>query len=293
MVTKMRKHWLIQVTGLRRNDTQTNKLIKDIEAAGCTWSDIGVIPFTNEITNWANIPDEQVFVHCSTKVLEIFNSPIYVGDIFPGAPTYRAFELYATMRDGLFYNKDYFDQTIYSMMRTPGGRLFTDLVNGNCQVFSLQQALDERFNSPRFVKPGPDLKMFSGGLLEAGQSLRELLATQTVSSSLEKCMDDRVIFAPVQGILGEWRFFVVNDKVVTGSQYRKHGELKPQAYVPDYVLARAQELADMYQPADAFTIDLALTEDLELQIMEYNCINCSGVYEADVKKLALAIMELV
>lgn len=291
----MRNHWLIQMTNLRRPDDMTQRLVRHIEKAGCTWSDIGVIPFTNEITNWQAIPNDRrtrVFVHCSTKVLDIFTSGINPEEIFQGAPIYRSFELFAVMREGLFYNKDQFDQTVYAQIRTPTGLLCADLVNGACQVFSLRQALDERFSGPRFVKPGPDLKLFNGGVLEAGQSLRELLVTQTVDSKFDECMDDRVIFAPVKGIHVEWRFFVVDGKVITGSQYRRDGELRSTPYIPEYVMRHAQALAGKYEPAPAFTIDLALTSDFELQIMEYNCINCSGLYESDTMKLALALMEI-
>lgn len=288
----MRNHWLIQLTGLRRPDTLTDRLIKDLAKAGCTWSDIGVIPFTNEITNWENIPSNKLFVHCSTKVLDIFSRPVPAHEIFHGASWEDATWKYMAMRDGLFYKKENFDQTVYSQLNTPRGRLYADLVNGGCQVYSVRDAMDRSFTRDRFIKPGPDLKLFSGSILPAGQTLRELLATQTVSSTFDESLEERVIVAPLIDILGEWRFFVVNGRVITGSQYRKHGALVPSAQVPDYVTRHAQELADVYHPAPAFTIDLALTDDLELKIMEYNCVNCSGLYEADVVKLANALKEI-
>lgn len=287
----MRNHWLIQLTGLRRPDALTDRLIKALGAAGCTWSDIGVIPFTNEITNWEAIPSVPVFVHCSTKVLEIFSRPVPHSSIFVGASHEDSMRLYMAMKTGLFYDRTRFDQTVYGRVNTARGRLDDFLVNGVCSVLSLRAAMDATFAQDRFIKPGPDLKLFSGSILQAGQTLRELLATQTVSSSFDDSMDDRVIVAPICKILGEWRFFVVNGVVVTGTQYRKHGVLAPSAFVPDHVTRHAQVLADLYQPAQAFTMDLALTHDLELQIMEYNCVNCSGLYEADATQLALALKE--
>lgn len=288
----MRDHWLIQLTGLRRPDYQTDRLIEGLAKAGCTWSDIGVIPFTNEITNWEAIPGKELFVHCSTKVLEIFSRPTPAEEIFQGADWGTATTKYLAMKNGLFYDKTRFDQTVYGALRTGQGRLDDFLVNGVCNIISVREAMDARFAQDRFIKPGPDLKLFSGSLLPAGQSLRELLETQTVSSSFDESLDDRVIIAPVREILAEWRFFAVYGEVVTGSQYRKDGKLSPSPHIPKNVQQYAQWLAAIYEPANAFTMDLALTDDLELQIMEYNCINCSGLYEADVVALAGALKEV-
>lgn len=41
-----------------------------------------------------------------------------------------------------------------------------------------------------------------------------------------------------------------------------------------------------YQPDKAFVIDIANTDN-GLKIVELNCINCSGFYEADIQKIIM------
>ena len=47
-------------------------------------------------------------------------------------------------------------------------------------------------------------------------------------------------------------------------------------------------MISLYQPTKAFVMDIAYTDE-GLKIVELNCINCSGFYEANIQKI---IMEL-
>jgi len=49
-------------------------------------------------------------------------------------------------------------------------------------------------------------------------------------------------------------------------------------------------MVDMWQPADAFVLDIALTHN-GYKVLEVNCLNSAGFYAADVSKLVQAIME--
>ena len=288
----VRNHWLIQSSGIRRSDDAIRKLLTDIEAADCIWSDFGVLPFTNEITGWENIPlDRNVFVHCSVKVLEIFNSDAKATEIFPHAPS--AFFLYDSIKEGLFYDKKRFDQAYYAEMPLDNGTLRELLLNGDCCVLPLHICLNTTYSEDLFVKPTSDLKLFTAGVLEKGKTLKEMLSEQTTDSRLESRRCYTVMFAPVRNdILAEYRFFVVNEAVCAGSQYRKDGQLAYSSDVPYSVWKYAGELAVLYQPAEAFVMDLAVLPNDDIKIVEYNCINCSGVYDADVTKLAMALRQI-
>ena len=43
-------------------------------------------------------------------------------------------------------------------------------------------------------------------------------------------------------------------------------------------------MVDIYQPAEAFVIDVCLVED-DWKIVEINCINAAGFYLCDIQKL--------
>lgn len=50
----------------------------------------------------------------------------------------------------------------------------------------------------------------------------------------------------------------------------------------------ARDMARIYCPAKAFVLDICLYQD-EYKIVEINCINCSGFYDADMSKLIQAL----
>ena len=51
----------------------------------------------------------------------------------------------------------------------------------------------------------------------------------------------------------------------------------------------ANEFAKLYQPHDIFTLDIAKIKNsngFDYKIIEYNCFNCSGIYETNFSKMA-------
>lgn len=77
-------------------------------------------------------------------------------------------------------------------------------------------------------------------------------------------------------------------KVITGSLYKRHGRSLFSDVVDESALQYCQEMVDKYQLADAFVMDIALTE-YGYKIIECGCINCAGFYEANMQKLIMAL----
>jgi hypothetical protein len=269
----------------------TAHMIGELDDNGVTWTDFGVIPFTNEITNGENFPTgRRFFLHCSTKVLRILTNPtISSTEVFPDMNPVEAITLHAMLKDALFYDEEKFNMAYQFDVLTPYGPLRQYLANGHGYTSSLEAELDKRYAFNMFIKPGKDLKLFNGGVVPAGKTLRELLAEQTVDSTFSVSGKEDVIVAPCVDILAEYRFFVVGELVVAYSQYRKYGEMDWSSYVPNYVVDYAEHLASLYRPAKAYVMDVWLMADLELKIGEYNCINCSGPYHASIADVAAAL----
>jgi len=279
------KHWLIQSSGLRRTDDMTTKLLNGLEQSGGTWSDFGVIPFTPEITNWENFPKaDSYFVHCSTKALRLLTENKFKStEIFVGAEENHANELLAACRRGIFYDPARFDMSVYLK------DLRRHLLNGRGEVVKLRDIMTTSFKTDKFIKPGRDLKLFTGGIVQGGTTFEEYLETIQYDQHFQHSLDENVIVADPVEILAEWRFFVVSGKVAAGSQYRKFGKMHWTSDIPSYVYEEAKRMAGIYKPAKCFTMDLAMTGDLQIKIVEYNCINCSGLYNANVGNLAFEL----
>lgn len=279
------KHWLIQSSGLRRTDDMTTKLLKGLEQSGGTWTDFGLIPFTPEITNWQSFPKaDSYFVHCSTKALRILTEDKFKpSEIFIGADEQHASDLLQACRRGIFYDADRFDMSKYLK------DLKRHLLNGHGEVMTIRELMSKSFKVDKFIKPGRDLKLFTGGVVSAGTTFEEYLETIQYDQYFQHSMDENVIVSDTVDILAEWRFFVTGGKVAAGSQYRKFGKMHWTSDIPSYVYDEARRMAGIYKPAKCFTMDLAMTADLQIKIVEYNCINCSGLYNANVGNLAFEL----
>lgn len=280
-------HWLIQSSGLRRTEDAESKIIRDLAAVDIPFVDFGVIPFTNEITGWENFRPTPGFIHCSTKALKILtDDSIDPTTIFVGADAAKAKKLLMTMRAGLFYERQRFDQDLYRRSRLLNSR--KALLNHDARYVRMGDILHEEMKYDVFIKPTEDLKLFKGGIVPAGYSLHRHVTSGTVDAEfLDKAAEDKmVLIAQEKHISHEWRFFIVNHEPIAWSQYMTHGRIKYDSHVPDYVIDAAKKMCTWYKPAFAYTMDLCLTHDAEIKIVEYNAINCSGLYHADVNALA-------
>lgn len=121
-----------------------------------------------------------------------------------------------------------------------------------------------------FVKPGDDLKGFSGLLVRSADDRR----------LVEKLMRDPeqpVLISRAREVDAEWRLFVLDGRVITGSMYRPYAERKLPAELERF----ASEVAGAWSPAVAFALDVGRV-DGDWTVIECTCCNWSRFYEADV-----------
>lgn len=274
-------HWYVQSSGLNTGDSEV-RIIDGLQAANIGFTDFGVVPFTNEITGLDDIT-ESGFLHCSTKVLRILtDETVYISEVFPNLHSNDAHRLYDTLKRGIFYDVRKFDQAYYLNVV---GR---SLLNFDAAVAEAADVLDRSLDHDVFMKPTSDLKLFKGGVVPAGKTLRQFVSESTldVSFDAEVSKGATVLYAPLKEIVSEYRFFIVNGDVITGSQYMDRGTVKYAGFIPADFFRAAHAFARVYEPAKAFTMDLCKTSDGEISIVEYNCVNCSGLYHANIQALA-------
>jgi len=99
-----------------------------------------------------------------------------------------------------------------------------------------------------------------------------------------------VTVSSVKDIYSEHRFFVVDGKVVTGSTYKLGDTVKYDSIIDQKIVDFAQSMADRWQPADAFVIDIADTPN-GLRVVEINTFGVSGFYYSDMFKVVDALIQ--
>lgn len=171
-----------------------------------------------------------------------------------------------------------------------------DMLNSN--VITVREAIDflrtQDDDKLWFTRPSYDLKQYSGTVLSSKEIAEWFEDAVKYDSSNTYAMeyDTRVVLCEPVNIYAEWRYFIVNRKIVSGSMYRFKGQMHHERVLEVDVLNEAQEIADKWLPHDNCVMDLALVGEFNNpKVIEFNCINSSGFYDNDVAKIIDALWE--
>jgi hypothetical protein len=146
---------------------------------------------------------------------------------------------------------------------------------------------DVQLTAPTFLRPCEDTKDFVGAVVypddfHAWQELVLNCNGATLTGETLVCM------AEPKNIISEFRFFVIDGEIVTGSQYKWRGQKHEDDVYPRFIREFAEQMVALWQPARGFVIDIAVTDD-DIKVVEINNLNSSGFYMSDVSKLVQAI----
>lgn len=252
-------YYIVQENTFREENYDV--LIKSLERLGLEYEIVSVWPFTDEVLFKTDRKD--VFVFGSLKLARISKLHKWI----PGS-------LMSNTHDYNVYSEHYkenllnYDSKIYK---------FTDYLNW----VDLQ-------SSHKFIRPCLDSKTFTGKVFnkEEWDEFVERSLTNGHTTSLTK--DTLIQVATPKNIQKEIRCWVVGGKVITASQYRLGYRTVSDSIVEPDAIEFAQKMVDIYQLADAFVIDVCLTNG-EWKIVECGCINCAGFYKADLMKVIVAL----
>ncbi len=143
---------------------------------------------------------------------------------------------------------------------------------------------EERF----FLRPNADDKSFNGQIMTKPAFLdwQRTMSQMEDSSTITK--DDYIILAPLKEIYAEYRFYVVNGVVVTGSLYKSRDTVRYVECVDAEVFDFVRRMVKKFSASIAFVLDVADTPD-GYKVLETNSISSSGFYAIDIGKFVDAI----
>ncbi|MEM6595006.1 MAG: ATP-grasp domain-containing protein [Pseudomonadota bacterium] len=173
------------------------------------------------------------------------------------------------------------------------------LVNGTDAIFLTLRDVPKRLvddGKSWFLRPVEDSKEEPGKVRSTDEIIdlaRKVLALdehEIPNGSLRH--DTELMFTKPVRILKEWRLWAVRDEIVTFSLYKEGSRVVYRSEIDEDALEFAKGLIKAnpnYAPA--YVIDVCLTEN-GLKMLETNCINAAGFYEADLLKLVSSIDEM-
>lgn len=167
-----------------------------------------------------------------------------------------------------------------------------NILNGDAEVGLVKQITIPPYEDV-FVRPVHDTKSFSGEVMTIDQLHNWLKDISKIEeeefSPLHK--NTEIMISSIKKINAEYRFFVVDGKIVTGSLYKQGNVVRSSDIIDDDVLWFTASMIHVWEPAEAFVIDIADTEE-GFKVIEINNINSAGFYAADCQKIVSALEDL-
>lgn len=139
-----------------------------------------------------------------------------------------------------------------------------------------------------FARPSEDTKYFAGQVFERENFAFWLEQLKTINDPETLSPETSIIISNVVEIDCEFRLFVIDNEIVTGSLYKTKNQVIYSPILDKEALVFARKMLDVWQPDRAFVIDIALTPNGP-KIIEVNNINSSGFYASDIGKIVESI----
>ena len=286
----MKNRWILQSNGFK--SSYLFEMVDTLKRFDIDFKDFGV--FNNGISNLSEILDCDVnetnfITRGGTKFLSILeklklkNRDLsYLDNKLPKEIVNNSILYIDKLIKSVDYNVQKFDQQYYSKLDLP-------LLNSNAKYFDYSKIKNYEFSKETFIKPSRDLKSFNGGVIYAGETIKNYIAR--TGHSMPSIKDETIVVSDIKEIQEEYRFFIHKDKILAASRYMLNSEVNPSNIVPEFLTDCAKDYAKLYNPADIFVMDLAVTNE-GIKIVEYNCWNASGFYHCNIRDLIFQINEI-
>lgn len=222
-----------------------------------------------EIIDW--IPfQEEITIHTERKDIICFG----------GVSLTKVAKKYG-WEPGVFYNENH-DMEVYFH------HYKEHMLNSDGFFIQSQDELPAPLPEAFFARPADDTKLFSGGLFSRKGWNDTMKAYLSIKKGLEH--DVKIFVAPDKDYIAkEIRCWIVDGRVITLSQYKLGILVIQKNYDHDEeAFGFAQRMADTYSPSRAYVLDICLYQG-EWKVVEINCINSAGFYDANMNKLLNAL----
>ena len=147
-----------------------------------------------------------------------------------------------------------------------------------------------------FIRPSNGYKSFTGQVISLDNLENEINTLKNSYDGIDT--ETLVLLSNTQELEEEYRFFVIDGKVVTGSMYMDTNNRSIfKGYYDKPVndgeaFDFAIEMSKLHTPDKAFTIDVCITKEGEYKLLEINSFNCASMYGADYDKIVEAVNNL-
>jgi hypothetical protein len=167
-----------------------------------------------------------------------------------------------------------------------------DSLNGDGVVIEVNELLKRLKAGERLhVRPDRDDKAFVGAVHDLA-SWKAMIETRREERQRIPDPELPCFVSSVKPIRAEYRCWFVDDTLVDISTYRRNGEAHIERCLDPSVMKEVERLAGIYLPMSTVVMDVAETDN-GYKVIEFNPINSSGWYGADVDGVFWALSDMI
>jgi hypothetical protein len=248
-----------------------------LERLGLKHTTVRVFPFIDKITDINLIPVD--FNH-------VDDLPDFVPDDTSKVFMFGSTKMSRIVKERGWYIgtllNDNHDYEVYSQYYKD------NLLNYDSDIVTLTSKIKWDKDEVKFIRPTLDTKAFTGAVfteIEFNDMIENYLHNYKSNAFNENTL---IQIATPKNIYKEIRFWVVDGKIITGSQYRLGNNFLLDDNIEQDAIDYGQSMVDIFQLAEAFIIDVCLTEN-GWKIVECGCMNVAGFYKSDIQKMLMAV----
>jgi len=256
-------HWLVQENV--GHEEQWNEVIAQLERLKIRHSIHKVVPFSGELIPEPDLGDQKVWCYGSLSMMKTCRNNGWYPGCIP-LDNYDFLFQRCVWRNHMLNH----DAAIAT---------FVDIYNDDIPLYETN-----------FIRPTDDSKFIKGSIMSRNELLewaRVIISDGDLTGGGAEWTSKLVIAKP-KTIYAEYRFWIVNGRMITCSPYKLGDQVSYAGVVPllarNYALQRVEQMHDI----NTYCLDIADTPN-GYKIVEINNINSSGLYRANIQKLIMAI----
>lgn len=182
-------------------------------------------------------------------------------------------EIFKNNKNNIFYNS-FLKPEIISHLIPKKLMLNSDIKKGKINELN---PIEDKF----FLRPVEDNKALNGKIYTK-QELNQLKQELESYHNKDLIRNSDFIISPIQDIVSESRFFVINHKIVSYSNYVRNGVVDWSGTVKQDKINFVKHFLLLYpEVGDTYVIDICRLKNNELKIIELNALNASGLYNSN------------
>jgi len=253
--------WVIQQNLI--SDEEYSNITEALSVSHISWMPVKIIPFTDRLEGIEKIDiSKNIIAIGSTNLI----NNVYKQNIW---------------KPGVFFDPQKFNY------RNWGEKYKDFLLNNDYEITTIEKLHKSFGKKDLFIRPLHDSKSFNGQVFTKKEFLEW---TSPVMSYIKP--DTEIVVSTPKVIKKEWRFLVIENKIITGSLYRKNNKRCIDANYYKKALEVAKIAANIYSPHSVFVIDIGQIEN-EYRVIEVGCFNAAGFYACDTKKIVKQVSKYV